>query len=400
MTIRPSDYVYVDHAATSPLRAEALDAMLPYLREQFGNPSSIHRLGRDALGALENARQQVATVLRAEKDEIIFTSGGTESDNLALRGLAMAGRGRGHHIVTSAVEHEAILRTCEQLHEHLGIETAFLPVDTQGRVNPVDVERAITDRTILVSVMYANNEVGTLQPIREMAHITHVHGIPFHTDAVQAAGALSLDVRELNCDLLSLSAHKFGGPRGVGILYVRRGISLAPQLTGGGQESDRRSGTEYVAGAVGAAVALQLAQEGHAENAKRLESLRDRLIESVLAQIDGAYLTGHRLERLPGHASFVIAGVESEILLLALDREGIGASAGSACTVGKHVPSHVLAAMGVAPNLMAGAVRFTFGAENTVDDVARISQELPRAVARVRTMLAYQPTVDQVNAVR
>lgn len=393
MTSQALEYLYLDYSATSPLRAEAFEAMLPYLREQFGNPSSIHRPGRDALAALENARQGIANVLGAERDEIVFTSGGSESDNLALRGVAFA-RDRTPvppQIITSAVEHEAVLETCTQLHEQLGLEITLVPVDKHGRVNPADVERAMTERTILVSVMHANNEVGTLQPIGEIARLAHTHGVLFHTDAVQAAGSLALNVRDLDCDLLSLSAHKFGGPRGTGILYVRRGTKLSPQVTGGGQEGNRRSGTEYVAGAVGMSVAFALAQGEREQNVARLYKLRDTLIEKILALVKGAWLTGHPTERLAGHASFVMAGVESQALLLALDQQGIGASAGSACTVGKQTSSHVLHAMGVPEDLQQGALRLTLSPRNTEQDIERVCETLPRVVAKVRTMLEYEP---------
>jgi len=382
-----SNFIYMDHAATTPVAPEVLEAMRPYFQEIYGNPSSLHRQGREALAALDEARRTVAEILGAAEDEIIFTSGGSESDNLALRGVALASRERGDHIIVSAVEHEAVLRTAHQLAELFGLQVTELPVDRYGRVDPADVEAAITARTVLISVMTANNEVGTLQPVREIADIAHRYGIPFHTDAVQAAGAMDLHVDHLGVDLLSLSAHKFYGPKGVGILYVRRGTPLIPTQTGGPHEGQRRAGTENVPGIVGAATALRLAKERRAEEVPRLRALRDRLIEGILETVPGAELTGHPTERLPHNASFVIPGVEADTLLAALDLRGIGAASGAACTSGAVEPSHVLLAMGVPPEKAVGSLRLTLGRSNTPEEVEYVLEVLPEVVERLRKVV-------------
>ena len=386
--MRGSDFIYMDHAATTPLAPEVLEAMMPYFGDVYGNPSSLHRQGREALAALDEARRTVATILGAAEDEIVFTSGGTESDNLALRGVALASRERGDHIIVSSVEHEAVLRTAHQLAEHFGFRVTELPVDRYGRVDPADVEAAITERTVLISVMTANNEVGTLQPIPEIAEVARRHGVPFHTDAVQAAGCMDLNVDRLGVDLLSLSAHKFYGPKGVGILYVRRGTPLLPVQTGGPHEEQRRAGTENVPGIVGAASALRLAHEHQAEEVPRLQALRDRLIEGVLDAIPDAMLTGHPTERLPHNASFVIPGIEADALLIALDLKGIGAASGSACTSGAVEPSHVLMAMGVPHDVAVGSLRLTLGRSNTEEHVDYLLQVLPEVVQRLRSITA------------
>ncbi len=376
-----SETIYLDHAATTPLDPRVLEAMLPYLSERFGNPSSIHRLGREARQALDEAREVVAGVLNASPQEIIFTSSGTEADNLALKGVAQALflEGKGNHIITSAIEHHAVLHTCDDL-ERFGFQVTRLPVDGYGLVHPEALAEAIRPGTILVSIMYANNEVGTIEPIPELAEVAHRHGIYFHTDAVQAAGALSLDVETLGVDLLSLSAHKFYGPRGVGVLYVRRGVPLLPQMHGGGQERGRRSGTENVAGIVGLAIALRLAQEEReAYNAHCLR-LRDRLIAGILERIPSARLNGHPTRRLPNNAHFCFEHVDGESILVGLDQQGICASGGSACTAGALEPSHVLIAMGVPPEVARGAVRFTVGRQNTPEQIERVLDLLPRII--------------------
>ncbi len=379
-----SETIYLDHAATTPLDPRVLEAMLPYLSERFGNPSSIHRLGREARQALDEAREVVAGVLNASPQEIIFTSSGTEADNLALKGVAQALflEGKGNHIITSAIEHHAVLHTCDDL-ERLGFQVTRLPVDGYGLVHPEVLAEAIRPETILVSIMYANNEVGTIEPIPELAEVAHQYGIYFHTDAVQAGGALSLDVETLGVDLLSLSAHKFYGPRGVGVLYVRRGVPLLPQMHGGGQERGRRSGTENVAGIVGLATALRLAQEEReAYNAHCLR-LRDRLIAGILERIPSARLNGHPIRRLPNNAHFCFEHVDGESILVGLDQQGICASGGSACTAGALEPSHVLIAMGVPPEVARGAVRFTVGRQNTPEQIERVLDLLHRIIERM-----------------
>jgi len=338
--------IYFDHAATTPVHPHVLEAMLPYFSERFGNASSVHRLGRQALEALDHARRAVAGILGCSDREVVFTSCGSESDNLAIRGVVFANRDRGNHIITSAVEHHAVLHTCEQLQRHFGFEVTVLPVDRFGMVDPDDVARAITPRTVLISIMYANNEVGTIQPIAEIGRIAREHEVPFHTDAVQGGGALELNVDALNVDLLSLSAHKFYGPKGVGILYVRKGTKLLPMQTGGSHERNRRAGTENVAGIVGAATALELAQRAREANNAHVRALRDRLVEGVLERVPGVQLTGHPTQRLPNNASFVLEGISGpEELLLGLDLKGICASSGSACTSASMEPSYVLRAM-------------------------------------------------------
>lgn len=383
-----TETIYMDHSATTPVRPEVLEAMLPYFTEHYGNPSSLHRLGREAGKALRQARQRMADLLGCQPGEIIITSCGTEADNLALRGVALARqrRGEGNHIIVSAVEHKAVLYTARHLRDYYGFEVTELPVDSAGRVSPDDLAAAIREDTVLVSIMAANNEVGTLQPLAELSAVCRERGVPFHSDAVQAAGSLSLRVDELGVDLLSLGAHKFYGPKGVGLLYVRRGTPLLPQITGGGQESKRRAGTENVPYIVGMARALELAQAERQSESGRLIKLRDRLIEGLLAAIPDCYLTGHRWERLANHASFIVRGVEAEGMLIGLDMEGICASSGSACTSGAQEPSHVLMAMGVPRHEAAGHLRLSLGHSNTEEHVERVLQVLPPLVQRLREL--------------
>lgn len=383
--------IYLDHAATTPVRPEVLEAMLPYFSQRFGNPSSIHTLGQEARKALEDARETVAHVLGCRASEVIFTSGGTESDNAAIKGVALALRQTGNHIITSAIEHHAVLHTCHQL-EQLGFQTTLVPVDRYGMVDPDAVGRAITERTILVSIMYANNEVGTVEPIADIAQVVRERGkalgrrIPFHTDAVQAAGFLDLRVDVLGVDLLSLSAHKFHGPKGVGVLYIRRNTPFEPLLMGGGQERERRSGTENVPGIVGLATALALAEEERPRVSARLSRLRDYFIARVLEGVPGAILNGHPTQRLPNNAHFCFPGVEGEPILLGLDMEGICASSGSACSTGSLEPSHVLTAMGLPPDIARSSVRFTLGRDTTEAEIERVLQVLPDLVQRLRAL--------------
>jgi cysteine desulfurase len=378
--------VYMDHAATTPVGPRVVEAMLPYFTERYGNASSIYRPGQEARKAIDEARADVAQILNCTPREVIFTSCGSESDNLAIRGIAFLTRDKGNHIITSSIEHHAVGHTCEQLEKHFGFQVTYLPVDKYGRVDPADVEKAITEKTILITIMYANNEVGTIEPIAEIGAIARAHKIPFHTDAVQAGGALDLDVEALNVDLLSLSAHKFYGPKGVGVLYLRRGVRLLPTQTGGAHELNRRAGTENVAGIVGLATALKLAQEHREENNRKLIALRDRLIEGILSSIPDAQLTGHPEERLPNNASFTINYVEGEGMLLGLDMMGVAASSGSACTSASLEPSHVLLAMGIPPEVAHGSLRLTMGHENSEEDVDYLLEVLPRIVERLRSM--------------
>jgi|YNPNPStandDraft_1061719.scaffolds.fasta_scaffold78880_1 cysteine desulfurase len=382
------EIIYLDHAATTPVDPRVVEAMLPYWTEQYGNPSSIYSLGRAAARAMEAARETVAGILHCEPREVIFTSCGTESDNLAIRGVAFARRaaGKGNHIITSSIEHHAVGHTVEQLVKHFGFEATFLPVDRYGVVDPDEVRKAIRRDTVLISIMYANNEIGTIEPIAEIGAIAREHGIPFHTDAVQAGGALSLDVNALNVDLLSLSAHKFYGPKGVGVLYARRGVTFWPMQTGGGQERNRRAGTENVPYIVGLATALRLAYEELEEHNARLVRLRDRLIQGILESIPDSHLTGHPTNRLPNSASFVFRGIEGESILLNLDMEGICASSGSACTSASLEPSHVLLALGLPHEVAHGSLRLTLGRSNTEEQVDRVLEVLPGIVQKLRAM--------------
>lgn len=361
--------IYLDHSATTPVDPRVVEAMLPFFTEKFGNPSSLHRWGQVALSALDAARQTVADILDASPKEIIFTSGGSESDNLALRGVALALRAKGNHIITTPIEHHAVLNTAAQLEKEFGFEVTRVPVDRMGRVNPDDVARAITPRTILVSVMYANNEVGTIEPLAEIAKIAKARGVIFHTDAVQAGGYLPVNVNELGVDLMSLGAHKFHGPKGVGVLYARTGTPLLPTQTGGSHERNRRAGTENVPYIVGFATALKIAQSERETTNVRLQAMREKLIEGILERVVGAQLTGDPKNRLPGHASFVIPGAIGDEMVLGLDLAGVAGSTGSACTAGSLEPSHVLAAMGYPADLARGALRLTLGRENTDADV-------------------------------
>lgn len=376
--------IYMDHAATTPVDSAVLAAMLPYFSERFGNPSSIYRLGRQSFDALESAHETVARALGCRPVEIVFTGGGSEADNLAIKGVAYSKRRRGNHVITTTIEHHAVLHTCQQL-ERDGYRVTYLPVDATGMVNPADVADAITDETALVTMMYANNEVGTIQPIAEIGRICRERRVPFHTDAVQAGGLLDLDVNALGVDLLTLSAHKFYGPKGVGILYVRQGSRIQPQILGGSQERNRRAGTENVAGAVGAATALERAQSIRTEESARLGALRDRLIAAIL-QIPDTQLTGHPERRLPNNASFTFAGVEGESLLLNLDLIGVAASSGSACTTGSVEPSHVLTAMGVSESGARGHLRLTLGHSSDAADVDFVLEHLPAIVERLRAL--------------
>ena len=379
-----SRFVYADHAATTALSDTALNAMLPYLKEEYGNPSSLYRFAGRAKAALEQARADVAACLNAKPEEIYFTSGGTESDNWALRGVAELRGKKGKHIITSAIEHHAVLHTAQYL-EKQGFEVTYLPVDAQGRVSPADVEVALRPDTILVSIMAANNEIGTIQPIGEIGAIARRAGVLFHTDAVQAVGHIPVDVEAWNVDLLSLSGHKFHGPKGVGVLYMRKPLRLPPLIHGGGQEKGRRSGTENVAGAVGLAAALKEAAAGLETEAPRLCALRDRLIDGLL-QIPKSRLTGPRDGRLPGSASFVFECIEGESILLRLDNAGICSSSGSACSSASLDPSHVLLAIGLPHEIAHGSVRLTLGRENTDADVDYLLETVPKVVAGLREM--------------
>jgi cysteine desulfurase len=392
--------VYLDHAATTPLRREVLDAMMPLLTSDFGNPSSVHGHGRKARAALDEARERLARGLNAQPREVIFTGGGSESINLALKGVAWAGKGRGNRLITSAVEHHAVLHSMRHL-EKFGFEVVVLPVDRYGRLDPEQLDQALNDRTILVSLMLANNEVGTIQPLGELVRRVRAHrGVAIHVDAVQAAPYMAIDVQEMDIDLLSIAAHKFEGPKGVGALYLRHGTILLPQMHGGSQERFRRAGTENVAGAYGMAVAYELARAEQAEVAPRLAALRDRLRDS-LTSLPNVELTGHPRKRLPGHLSVIARETDGEALILNLDMAGISASTGSACTTGSTEPSHVLTALGYPEEETRGSLRLTLGRTTTDADIDHALAVVPQTISRLRSAtaaLVLDPLGEQVGA--
>ena len=379
------DRIYMDNAATTAVCPEALAAMLPCFAEHYGNASSIHGTGRDARKALEEARRTVAGVLNAKPQEIYFTSGGSESDNWAIKGAAFANRKKGNHIITSMIEHHAVLHTCQWL-EKQGFRVTYLPVDEYGLVNPADVEAAVTDQTILITVMAANNEIGAIQPIPEIGKIARAHKILFHCDAVQAVGAIPVDVEDWKVDMLSLSGHKFHGPKGVGALYIRTGARVDQFLHGGAQERGRRATTENVPGIVGMAAALEKAGAHLEENGIRLTYLRDKLIRGILETIPYARLNGHPLQRLPGNVNVSIPYVEGEALLLRLDLAGIAGSSGSACTSGSLDPSHVLLAIGLPHEVAHGSLRLSLTDTNTEEEVDEVLRVLPQIVTTLRAM--------------
>lgn len=376
--------VYMDNAATTPVSPAVLEKMLPYFSECYGNANSIHSTGLDARKALNAARKKIATALNCNPEEVYFTSGGSESDNWALKGVAFANRKKGNHIITSAIEHHAILHTCEWL-EKQGFEITYVPVDADGLVNPADVEAAITDKTILISIMAANNEIGTIEPIEEIAKIAHAHHVLFHTDAVQAIGAIPVDVRAIGCDLLSLSGHKFHGPKGVGALYIKQGTRIDNLIHGGAQERGRRASTENVAGIVGMAEAIELATANIPEKAARISALRDQLIDELTA-LPYVRLNGHRTKRLPGNVNVSVRFIEGESLLLRLDLAGVAASSGSACTSGSLDPSHVLLAIGLPHEIAHGSLRLSLSDTTTQEEVDYVLSVLPGIIEYLRDM--------------
>lgn len=378
-------FIYLDHAATTPVDQRVVEAMLPYYTEKFGNASAIYSVARESRRALEHARETVASILNCQPREVVFTSCGTESDNAAIKGVAEANQERGNHIITTPIEHEAVLESCKYL-EKRGFRVTYVPVDKHGAIDLIELKKAITPETILISVMMANNEVGTIQPLADIAEMIRGKDIYFHTDAVQAGGSLDLDVDKLGVDLLSLSGHKFYAPKGVGVLYVRQGTKLMPQMLGGGQEKNRRSGTENVAQIVGLATALELGHAERAEEGPRIQRLRDKLKDGILDTVPDTIFNGHPTNRLPNNASFCFKGVEGEQVLLALDLNGVGASTGSACTSASSEPSHVLTAMGVPTSIAHGAIRMTFGRGNTDDDVDTVLRLLPDIIEKQRAL--------------
>lgn len=382
------DTIYLDYAATTPLDARVLDAMLPHFRDSFGNPSSVHRYGQRAEAAVEAARETVAAVLNCRPDEIIFTSGGSEADNLALRGAALARREQtgAYRILTSRAEHPAVSKTALDLEKHYGFKVEWLPVNEYGQVCPETLEKALGRETALVSVMYANNEIGTINPVAQLAALARAHGVLFHTDAVQAAAYLPVDVQALGVDLLSLGAHKFYGPKGVGALYVRRGTPIYAMLTGGGQEHGLRAGTSNVPYIVGFAEALCLAAEERLVRAAHVRPLRDHIIGTVLESIPDVRLTGHPSERLPNHASFVFKNVDGNLLLQLLDAAGFACSSGSACKTGNPEPSEVIKSLGLGADWAPGSLRVTLGANTIPSDVQTFLSELPGLVDKARKL--------------
>jgi cysteine desulfurase len=383
--------IYMDHAATTPVRREVVQAMLPYFSENFGNPSSIYEMAQQSRGAVDQARRTIARALGCRTSEVVFTSGGTESDNAAVKGVATALRNIGNHVITSSIEHHAVLHACHQL-EQFGFDVTYLPVDEYGLVDPEDVARAVTERTTLVSVMLANNEIGTIEPIAEIADAVDREArsigrkIYFHTDAVQAMGAIDVNVRDLGVDLLSLSGHKLHGPKGVGALYIKRGTPFEPLILGGGQEREKRSGTENVPSIVGMSEAIRLAELERSAISPRLARLRDRIISSVYERIPDAKLNGDPVRRLPNNVNISFESVEGEPILLGLDFAGICASSGSACSSASLEPSHVLTAIGLPADLAQGSLRITIGRETTDEDVEYMIETLTNLVGRLRAM--------------
>lgn len=377
--------IYLDNSATTPLKREVLDAMLPYLTEHYGNPSSIYKIGREAKQAIEEAREKVATALGASSKEIFFTGCGTEADNWAIKGIAQAKSKLGRHIITSKIEHHAVLHTLESL-EKEGYEVTYLEVDEYGKISLDDLKSAIRPDTILITIMTANNEVGTIEPIAEIGKIAKENNIVFHTDAVQAIGSIAIDVASMNIDMLSLSAHKFGGPKGIGALYVRSGLRPAVFMHGGAQEKARRAGTENVASIAGLGKAIELATQNLEEKTAKIRAMRDRLIKEIPEKIPYVKLNGHPTDRLPGNVNFSFEFIEGESLLLMLDMNGIAASSGSACTSGSLDPSHVLLALGLPHEIAHGSLRLSIGEINCDEDIDYVLETLPNIVQRLRDM--------------
>jgi cysteine desulfurase len=375
----------MDHSATSPVNPEVLEAMLPYFTESFGNASTLYALGREARTAMENGRKQVASLIGAKPEEVYFTSGGTESDNIAIKGTASKLKNKGNHIITSDIEHPAVEETCKYLEKN-GYQVTYLPVGEEGIVKVSDVEAAITPETILITVMHANNEIGTIQPIKEIGALAREKGIYFHTDAVQSVGKIPVNVGDMNVDMLSISAHKLYGPKGIGALYIRKGVRIDPLLHGGGHERGMRPGTENIPGIVGLGKACQIAEDNLEKNMEYVSSLRDRLIQGVLGNIEQSYLNGHPTKRLPNNANFRFTGIEGESLVLQLDAKEINASTGSACSSKKLEPSHVLMAIGLKEVDAHGSLRISLGTENTPQDIDYTIDAINEVVERLRSM--------------
>ncbi|WP_313756401.1 cysteine desulfurase NifS [Tissierella sp.] len=377
--------IYMDNAATTPVKKEVLEEMIPYFTEKYGNPSSVYSLGSLSKRAVEEARGKVANNIGADKKEIFFTGGGSEADNWAIKGIAYANKNKGNHIITTKIEHHAILHTCEYLQKN-GFEVTYLDVDEYGLIDLEELKKAITDKTILISIMFANNEIGTIQPIKEIGEIAKGKNIYFHTDAVQAMGHIRIDVKELNIDLLSMSSHKFYGPKGIGALYIRQGVKIDSLISGGGQERNRRAGTENVPAIVGMGKAIELAYENLDEHNEKLIKLRDTLIQKIQSNISHVRLNGHPTHRLPGNVNMCFRFIEGESLLLSLDMEGIAGSSGSACTSGSLDPSHVLLAIGLPHEIAHGSLRLSLGDFNTEEEIDYVVEKLVKIVDRLRMM--------------
>lgn len=385
--------IYMDHAATTPVRKEVLEEMLPYFTEYYGNASGIYGIAKESKKAMEKAREQVAAAIHAQPSEIYFTAGGSESDNMALRGVAEALKNKGNHIITTKIEHHAILHTCEYLEKH-GFRVTYLDVDADGKVSVDDVRAAICPETILISVMFANNEIGTIEPIAEIGKLAHEKGIYLHTDAVQAMGHVPIDVEEMHIDLLSISGHKLGAPKGIGAIYIRKGVRITPLIFGGAQEKKMRAGTENIPGIVGLGKAVELAAAELPETRAKLEKMRDRLIKGILEAIPYSKLNGHPTDRLPGNCNISFEFIEGESMLLLLDALGVAASSGSACTSGSLDPSHVLLAIGLPHEKAHGSLRLTLDTDNTEEEIDFILEKLPQIVARLREM---SPLYEEVS---
>jgi len=382
--------IYMDHAATTSTDVEVVKAMEPYFTLKYGNPNSIHSFGQEARKAVEEAREKIARLIGANSSEIVFTAGGTEADNHAIKGIAWANQKKGNHIITSKIEHHAVLYSCQFL-EKQGFRVTYLPVDKYGLIDPEDVKKAITDKTILVTIMHANNEIGTIEPIKEISKVVKKAGVYFHIDSVQTVGHIPIDVNDLGADMLSMSGHKFYGPNGVGALYLRKGTRIVNLIDGGAQEKNRRAGTENVAGIVGLGKAAELAEERLTQGKeKKIVRLRDKLIKGIIEKIDHTHLNGHPTKRLPGNANFCFEFIEGESMLLSLDMEGVAASSGSACTSGSLTASHVLLAIGLPPEIAHGSLRLTLGKDNTEEEIDYVIDILPGIIKKLRALSPFQ----------
>lgn len=387
--------IYMDYSATTPVKKEVLDEMLPYFTEHFGNASSHYSFGEEAKAGLEKAREQVASLINAEASEIYFTAGGSESDNWAIEGATLKLKEKGNHIITSKIEHHAVLHTCEYLEKRHGFEVTYLDVDEDGKISLDELEKAIKDTTVLITIMFANNEIGTVEPIKEIAEIAKKHKVLFHTDAVQALANINIDVKDLGIDMMSMSSHKIYGPKGIGALYIRKGVVIDNLIHGGAQERKKRAGTENIPAIVGFGKACELAEKNFDNHVKHLTTLRDKLINGIEEAIPYMRVNGHRTDRLPGNANFAFKYIEGEGMLLLLDHVGIAGSSGSACTSGSLDPSHVLLAIGLPHEIAHGSLRLTVGDFTTEEDIDYIIEQLPMIVERLRSM---SPLYDEAKA--